>query len=272
MFGTATRPTATRALLLGSGELGKEVAIELQRLGIEVIAADRYANAPAMQVAHQARVLDMLDGAALRALVAASGGERLALLTVTLPDPTGYGRIVRNADGAVQGIVEHKDATDAQRAITEVYSGIMAVPARLLTPWLARLTNHNAQGEYYLTDVDAMAVADGVPVVAHRITDALQVAGVNSPLQLAELERALKLKTPLVGINNRNLRTFEVTLDTTLGMLKDVPADRLLVTESGILSRDDVKILREAGVDAFLVGEAFMRAREPGEALAQLFQ
>ena len=70
MFGTATRPTATRALLLGSGELGKEVAIELQRLGIEVIAADRYANAPAMQVAHQARVLDMLDGAALRDLVA----------------------------------------------------------------------------------------------------------------------------------------------------------------------------------------------------------
>jgi phosphoribosylglycinamide formyltransferase 2 len=70
MFGTATRPGATRALLLGSGELGKEVAIELQRLGIEVIAADRYANAPAMQVAHQAHVLDMLDGAALRALVA----------------------------------------------------------------------------------------------------------------------------------------------------------------------------------------------------------
>ncbi len=130
----------------------------------------------------------------LRALVAASGGERLALLTVTLPDPTGYGRIVRNADGAVQGIVEHKDATDAQRAITEVYSGIMAVPARLLTPWLARLTNNNAQGEYYLTDVVAMAVADGVPVVAHRITDALQVAGVNSPLQLAELERAHQLR------------------------------------------------------------------------------
>lgn len=126
----------------------------------------------------------------LRALVAAGGGERLALLTVALPDPTGYGRIVRNESGAVQGIVEHKDASEAQRAIAEVYSGIMAVPARLLEPWLARLTNDNAQGEYYLTDIVAMAVADGVPVVAHRITDALQVAGVNSPLQLAELERA----------------------------------------------------------------------------------
>ena len=87
----------------------------------------------------------------------------------------------------------------------------------------------------------------------------------------AELQRALKLKTPLVGINNRNLRTFEVTLDTTLGMLADVPADRLLVTESGIATKDDVQRLRAAGVHSFLVGETFMRADEPGEALAELF-
>jgi len=87
----------------------------------------------------------------------------------------------------------------------------------------------------------------------------------------AELERALQLKTRLVGINNRNLRTFEVSLQTTLDMLADVPADRLLVTESGILSRADVQRMREAHVNAFLVGEAFMRAPEPGEALAALF-
>jgi indole-3-glycerol phosphate synthase len=87
----------------------------------------------------------------------------------------------------------------------------------------------------------------------------------------AELERALRLKTPLVGINNRNLRTFEVSLDTTVSMLKEVPEGKLVVTESGILSRDDVKKMREAGVHAFLVGEAFMRADEPGEALAELF-
>lgn len=132
----------------------------------------------------------LTQAATLRALVEASGGERLALLTVGLPDPSGYGRIVRGAGGTVLRIVEHKDASEAERAIGEVYSGIMAVPARLLAAWLARLTNDNAQGEYYLTDVVAMAVADGVPVVAHRITDALQVAGVNSPVQLAELERA----------------------------------------------------------------------------------
>jgi indole-3-glycerol phosphate synthase len=87
----------------------------------------------------------------------------------------------------------------------------------------------------------------------------------------AELQRALKLKTPLLGINNRNLRSFEVSLDTTLGMLKDVPQDRLLVTESGILGPADVRRMRDAGVNAFLVGEAFMRAPEPGEALAALF-
>lgn len=86
-----------------------------------------------------------------------------------------------------------------------------------------------------------------------------------------ELQRALKLKTPLVGINNRNLRTFEVSLQTTLDMLPEVPADRLLVTESGILSRADVQRMRAAKVHAFLVGEAFMRQPEPGLALAELF-
>ncbi len=87
----------------------------------------------------------------------------------------------------------------------------------------------------------------------------------------AELERALRLKTPLVGINNRNLRTFGVTLDTTLGLLPRVPAERLLVTESGILAPADVRRMRDARVNAFLVGEAFMRAADPGAALASLF-
>ena len=87
----------------------------------------------------------------------------------------------------------------------------------------------------------------------------------------AELDRALRLKTPLVGINNRNLRTFEVSLQTTLDMVKDMPPERLLVTESGILAPQDVQTMRAAGVHAFLVGEAFMRADDPGLALAQLF-
>ena len=130
-------------------------------------------------------------------LIAACAGKSLALLTLEMPNPAGYGRIVRaggTRDGAVQAIVEHKDASDAQRQITEIYSGIMAVPAAQLKRWLARLDNKNAQSEYYLTDIVKFAVADGVPVVGHKIADAVQVAGVNSPVQLAELERAYQLR------------------------------------------------------------------------------
>ena len=87
----------------------------------------------------------------------------------------------------------------------------------------------------------------------------------------AELDRALRLKTPLIGINNRNLATFEVSIRNTLDLRARVPADRLLITESGIATRDDVATLRAAGVQAFLVGEAFMRAEEPGDALSELF-
>jgi bifunctional UDP-N-acetylglucosamine pyrophosphorylase/glucosamine-1-phosphate N-acetyltransferase len=126
-------------------------------------------------------------------LIQASRGTRLALLTLELPNPAGYGRIVRTSsapDSAVQAIVEHKDASPAQHQISEIYSGIMAVPAALLKRWLARLDNKNAQSEYYLTDIVKFAVQDGVPVVAYKIEDAVQVAGVNSPVQLAELERA----------------------------------------------------------------------------------
>ena len=129
----------------------------------------------------------------LQYLIALSGGDKLALLTIAFENPAGYGRVVRSKD-TVQAIVEQKDANEAQKQIKEVYSGIMAVPAKLLKGWLARLDNKNAQGEYYLTDIVKFAVADGLTVVAHKIDDAAQVAGVNSPVQLAELERVYQLR------------------------------------------------------------------------------
>ena len=109
-----------------------------------------------------------------------------------------------------------------------------------------------------MADLEAVALAHGMSVLV-EVHDR------------AELHRALKLKTPLLGINNRDLRSFSVTLDTTLGLLDEVPADRLLVTESGILAAEDVARMRAADVHAFLVGEAFMRADDPGAALAALF-
>jgi indole-3-glycerol phosphate synthase len=134
---------------------------------------------------------------------------------------------------------------------------------------------------YQVYEARAMG-ADCILLIAACLSDAqmAELEAVARSLDMAvlvevhdggELQRALKLKTALVGVNNRNLRTFEVSLDTTLGMLGDIPAGKLLVTESGILQREDVQKMRAAGVHAFLVGEAFMRAGDPGEALAALF-
>ena len=131
----------------------------------------------------------LIRSATAQALVQACGGEQLALLTIELPDATGYGRILRDGAGRVLGIVEHKDATEAQRRIREVYTGMMAAPTAALRRWVTALRNDNAQREYYLTDIVSMAVAEGVPVVATAAASETEVLGVNSPAQLADLER-----------------------------------------------------------------------------------
>ncbi|MDY0071106.1 MAG: bifunctional UDP-N-acetylglucosamine diphosphorylase/glucosamine-1-phosphate N-acetyltransferase GlmU [Thauera sp.] len=125
----------------------------------------------------------------LRRLLAAAGDHRLALLTVELADPAGYGRIVRDGDGRITAIVEEKDASPAQRSIREVNTGILAAPVARLRDWLGRIGNDNAQGEYYLTDIIALAVADGVEVVAEQPAAVSETLGVNNKRQLAELER-----------------------------------------------------------------------------------
>ena len=185
----------------------------------------------------------LIQADTLRALVAACAGQRLALLTIHFADPTGYGRVLRTGD-AVQAIVEHKDANEAQRAVTEVYSGIMAAPARALKGWLARLDNRNAQGEFYLTDVVHMAVADGLGVVAHTIEDPLQVAGINSQAQLAELERAhqMRIAQALMAQGVRLQDPARLDVRGTLECGSDVEIDVNCVFEGRVQLADGVKI------------------------------
>jgi bifunctional UDP-N-acetylglucosamine pyrophosphorylase / glucosamine-1-phosphate N-acetyltransferase len=189
----------------------------------------------------------LTQAATLQALLDQCDGQRLALLTLSMADPTGYGRIVRSgseASAQVRAIVEHKDATPAQRQITEIYSGIMAVPTRLLRSWLARLDNKNAQNEYYLTDIVKFAVLDGVAVVAHQITDAAQVAGVNSPVQLAELERVYQGRLAHAfmeqGVRLADPARFDVRGQLECG--RDVEIDVNCVFEGSVSLGDGVKI------------------------------
>lgn len=179
----------------------------------------------------------------LQALIALCAGQHLALLTIDLPDPTGYGRVVRAGD-AVQAIVEHKDANAQQRAITEIYSGIMAVPAALLKRWLARLDNNNAQGEYYLTDIVKFAAQDGVTVLAQKTLDAVQVAGINSPVQLAELERSFQLRqaTALMeaGVRLADPARLDVRGRLLCGM--DVEIDVNCIFEGDVSLGDGVRV------------------------------
>ena len=125
----------------------------------------------------------------LEAVVGQARKGALSLLTIELDDPTGYGRIVRGADGAVQAIVEHKDATAKQRAIREINTGVMAAPTQRFARWLKAIDNRNASGEYYLTDVIAMARKDGVPIETSRAGNVIETLGVNTMRELALLER-----------------------------------------------------------------------------------
>jgi bifunctional UDP-N-acetylglucosamine pyrophosphorylase / glucosamine-1-phosphate N-acetyltransferase len=185
----------------------------------------------------------LITQASLRGLIEASQGKQLALLSVDCGDPTGYGRVVRQGD-LVQAIVEHKDATPAQREITEWYSGVMAAPTALLKKWLGQLDNKNSQAEYYLTDIVNMAVTDGTGCVAVKTTDGLQVAGVNSPVQLQELERQYqrRLAYALMGQGVRISDAARIDVRGTLSCGQDVSIDVNCVFEGTVVLADDVKI------------------------------
>lgn len=186
----------------------------------------------------------LIEVETLQRLLKHATAEQIALLTVELADPTGYGRIVRNAQGKACAIVEQKDASEAERAITEGNTGILAVPASRLGEWMSRLSNNNAQGEYYLTDVIAMAVSDGLVVETEQPHDSMEVQGANDRKQLSELERHYQLRAArrlmAQGVTLRDPARFDVRGEVTVG--RDVMIDINVILEGRVVIEDDVII------------------------------
>ena len=186
----------------------------------------------------------LLNVQTLRDLVALAADGSLALLTVQLADPAGYGRILRDARGRVKGIVEQKDATATQRRIREGNTGVMAVPAGRLRGWLGKLRSDNAQGEYYLTDVVAMAVKDRVAVKPLTAADEAEVLGINDRLQLAQLEAVLRRRNAeaamRAGATLVDPARFDQRGELVLG--RDVFIDANVVFEGRVVLGDGVRI------------------------------
>lgn len=186
----------------------------------------------------------LIKPATLAELVRLASSKTLALLTVHLEKPEGYGRIVRDSHGAIQRIVEQKDANSEQLRITEINTGILAVQGKLLKDWLARLDNRNAQGEYYLTDIIAMAVTDGIEVHATHPESEDEVLGVNSREQLAYLERVFQRQYAQQLMSNgvTIIDPERVDIRGTVKTGKDVTLDVNVVLEGEVTLGDDVYI------------------------------
>ena len=191
----------------------------------------------------------LIEAETLQALLAASAGGRLALLTIALADPKGYGRVVRRdaaagAGGAIAAIVEDQDATPEQRRIDEIYTGVMAAPTAALKRWLAALRNDNAAGEYYLTDVVGLAVAEGTPVVGVAAANQTEVLGVNSAGQLADLERRVQRRAAerlmTAGVRLADPDRFDLRGELRCG--SDVEIDVGCIFEGEVELGDEVRI------------------------------
>ncbi len=186
----------------------------------------------------------LIEVETLQRLLQQANDRQLGLLTVNLNDPTGYGRIVRDGNGVVNAIVEHKDATPEQRQIREGNTGILAVPGKHLGDWLGRLSNSNAQGEYYLTDVIAMAVADGLVVATEQAADEMEVLGANDRIQLAQLERHYQYRAArrlmVQGVTLIDPARFDLRGEVSVG--RDVSIDINVILEGRVVIEDGVQI------------------------------
>lgn len=240
-------------VVIGHG--GEQVRKQLASNDLNFVVQDKqlgtgHAVAQALPVLNAETVLilygdvPLIKVETLNRLLTLVNDQQLGLLTVTLDNPTGYGRIVRDNQQRVCAIVEHKDATETQKAIKEGNTGILAVPGRRLADWLGRLSNNNAQGEYYLTDVIAMAVGDGLVVATAQPEDAMEVQGANDRKQLAELERHYQQgearRLMALGVTLRDPARFDVRGDVTVG--QDVVIDVNVILEGRVIIEDDVSI------------------------------
>ena len=232
---------AVRAAFAGQSDL--HWAEQAERLGTGHAVQQAIPDVPP-----DARVLvlygdvPLIAAPTLQRLLEAPG--RLAVLVADLDNPTGYGRIVRDAEGRVGRIVEHKDATDEQREIRTVNTGILVADGEPLRRWLERLGNDNAQGEYYLTDVIAMAVADGLVVATEQAADEMEVLGANDRIQLAQLEchyqQRIARRLMAQGVTLRDPHRFDVRGEVSVG--RDVTIDINVILEGRVIIEDDVQI------------------------------
>jgi len=253
---TAAAALEPRCIHVVYGHGGERVQAALGMLDVEWTLQERQLGTghavsqamPAIPDGQQVLVLygdvPLIETATLQQLVGAGAGTTLALLSVVLDDPTGYGRILRTADDQVVGIVEDKDATAEQRRIREANTGLLCAPAHCLRAWLARLGNDNAQGEYYLTDCIGMAAADDVPVVAVHPRSASEVHGINDKLHLAAAERLLQQRHAerlmAAGLTLRDPARFDLRGTLTVG--RDSLVDVNCVFEGDVVLGDDVHI------------------------------
>jgi bifunctional UDP-N-acetylglucosamine pyrophosphorylase/glucosamine-1-phosphate N-acetyltransferase len=254
--GGAAVPSAVQAWS-AEGEVAIDTALQQPQLGTghAVIQALPHIDRQAPTLVLYGDV-PLTTGTSLQRLIEAAGEDKLAILTVVQDNPFGLGRIVRE-NGNIVRIVEEKDASEAERAIKEINSGIMVIPTRYLDGWLNSLQNNNAQGEYYLTDIVAQAVASGVPVVSAQPSNEWEVAGVNSKVQLAELERRhqFNIATRLLeqGVTLLDPARIDVRGELVCG--RDVTIDVGCVFEGRVVLGDGVTIgahcvLVDAQVDA----------------------
>ena len=249
----ALEPTAIHVVYGHGGERVREAlaaapvhwVLQAEQLGTGHAALQAAASVPD---SHRVLILygdvPLVSTATLATLAARAGPKSMALLTVRLDEATGYGRVVRDAAGRVRRVVEEKDASARQLRIREANTGIMAVPARLLKRWLAKLDNRNAQREYYLTDVVAMAVADQIRVVPLLAPRALEVLGVNDKRQLAEVEAAHRMlrARELMDAGVTLLDPARLDVRGTVDVGRDVQIDVNVVLEGRVVLGDRVRV------------------------------